>query len=58
MLSLPWVLGSIQALVPALLAVGLDILRTYLEDRTLYAELQGYADYAGKVRYRLIPGVW
>jgi protein-S-isoprenylcysteine O-methyltransferase Ste14 len=58
MLSLPWVLGSIPALVPALLAVGLDILRTYLEDRTLQAELPGYRDYTARVRYRLVPGVW
>jgi hypothetical protein len=24
----------------------------------LHNELAGYADYAAKVRYRLIPGVW
>ena len=34
------------------------ILRTALEDRTLQAELPGYADYARQVRYRLLPGVW
>jgi hypothetical protein len=27
------------------------------EDRC-YTELAGYADYAAKVHYRLIPGVW
>jgi protein-S-isoprenylcysteine O-methyltransferase Ste14 len=27
-----------------------------IEDRTLQHELAGYADYAAKVRYRLIPG--
>jgi protein-S-isoprenylcysteine O-methyltransferase Ste14 len=29
-----------------------------LEDRTLQAELPGYAEYAWRVRYRLLPGVW
>ena len=34
------------------------ISRTVLEDRTLRAELPGYAQYAAVTRYRLIPGVW
>jgi protein-S-isoprenylcysteine O-methyltransferase Ste14 len=46
----------------AILAGGvcaiLLILRTALEDRSLQAELTGYMDYAHKVRYRLLPGVW
>jgi protein-S-isoprenylcysteine O-methyltransferase Ste14 len=29
-----------------------------LEDKTLQAELDGYKDYAARVRYRLLPGVW
>lgn len=28
------------------------------EDRTLQEELQGYREYAGKVPYRLLPGIW
>jgi len=32
--------------------------RTALEDRTLQAELPGYAAYAQQTRYRLIPGIW
>jgi protein-S-isoprenylcysteine O-methyltransferase Ste14 len=47
---------------PAIAAGGfcalLFILRTALEDQTLQAELAGYADYARRVRYRLLPGVW
>ena len=51
-------LGSWWALVPAgIAALGL-VLRTAWEDRTLQAELAGYAAYAQKVRFRLIPGVW
>ncbi len=51
-------LGSAWALVPALLIVVLGVVRTALEDRTLQKELPGYKEYAAKVRYRLVPGVW
>lgn len=51
-------LGSWWALIPAGLLIGLIILRTALEDRTLQNELDGYKEYAGRVRYRLLPGVW
>ncbi|MGQ9586570.1 MAG: hypothetical protein ACUVXG_14385 [Anaerolineae bacterium] len=40
------------------LAVLLIVIRTALEDRTLRDELAGYEEYAQKVRYRLLPGVW
>lgn len=40
------------------LSSTLLIVRTALEDRTLQAELPGYTDYAQKVHYRLIPGIW
>ncbi|HUI12111.1 MAG TPA: isoprenylcysteine carboxylmethyltransferase family protein [Xanthobacteraceae bacterium] len=32
--------------------------RAITEDRVLRAELPGYADYARRVRWRLIPGLW
>jgi protein-S-isoprenylcysteine O-methyltransferase Ste14 len=51
-------LGSWWALIPAAFASLLLILRTIWEDRTLHAELPGYAAYAKRVRFRLIPGVW
>ena len=51
-------LGSRWALVPAALAGALVVVRTVLEDRTLRVELPGYADYAARVRYRLLPRVW
>jgi protein-S-isoprenylcysteine O-methyltransferase Ste14 len=51
-------LGSWWALVPASLIAVLMVIRTALEDRTLQAELPGYAEYAQSVRYRLLPGVW
>jgi protein-S-isoprenylcysteine O-methyltransferase Ste14 len=57
-LSTPLLLASAQAFIPALLAVVGIVIRTALEDRTLRAELTGYAEYAARVRFRLIPGVW
>ena len=32
--------------------------RAVLEERALKAELEGYADYAARVRYRLVPYLW
>jgi protein-S-isoprenylcysteine O-methyltransferase Ste14 len=32
--------------------------RTDVEDRMLHKELPGYEDYARRVRWRLVPGVW
>jgi protein-S-isoprenylcysteine O-methyltransferase Ste14 len=55
MLATPLLLGSWLALIPQAVAAGLIVLRTYLEDRTLQAELPGYAEYARKVRHRLGP---
>ncbi len=54
----PLILGSVWALLPAIIAVALFVIRTNLEDKALCAELGGYRDYASRVRYRLIPGVW
>jgi protein-S-isoprenylcysteine O-methyltransferase Ste14 len=57
-IATPILLGSVWALIPAIAAVAILIIRTALEDRTLHAELPGYRDYAQEVRYRLVPGVW
>jgi len=57
-LSTPLLLASAWAFIPALLAVLGIVIRTALEDRTLHAELPGYAEYATRVRFRMIPGVW
>jgi protein-S-isoprenylcysteine O-methyltransferase Ste14 len=51
-------LGSKWALVVAAVVGALIVVRTALEDRTLQSELDGYTDYARRVRYRLVPGVW
>ena len=56
--TIPIALGSLWACIPmALLVVNLFV-RTALEDRTLQNELEGYKEYAARVRYRLIPEIW
>ena len=57
-LATPLLLGSRWALAPGVAAAVSMIVRTALEDRMLQAQLPGYAEYARKVRYRLVPGVW
>jgi protein-S-isoprenylcysteine O-methyltransferase Ste14 len=57
-LSMPLMLGSWWALLPALMATIALAARTPLEERTLRAELPGYADYTQRVKYRWVPGVW
>jgi protein-S-isoprenylcysteine O-methyltransferase Ste14 len=54
----PLALGSLWALIPAGACTGILILRTVWEDQTLQAELPGYKQYAARVRYKMIPGVW
>jgi protein-S-isoprenylcysteine O-methyltransferase Ste14 len=54
----PIVLNSSWALIPSTMSAILLTIRTALEDRTLHAELEGYREYALRVRYRLIPGIW
>jgi protein-S-isoprenylcysteine O-methyltransferase Ste14 len=51
-------LGSWWSIVPMLFCAAGLIRRTRLEDRMLLKELAGYSDYARKVRYRLVPGLW
>jgi protein-S-isoprenylcysteine O-methyltransferase Ste14 len=51
-------LNSLFALLPAVLYAAVTVRVTAIEDRMLQAELTGYADYAAKVHYRLVPGLW
>jgi protein-S-isoprenylcysteine O-methyltransferase Ste14 len=57
-LGTPFFLDSWWTLIPAVLLVSVMVIRTGLEDNTLQAELPGYREYAGRVRYRLLPGLW
>ncbi len=51
-------LGSWLSLIPAFGAIIGILWRTVVEDRFLRAQLPGYADYATRVKYRLVPGIW
>ncbi len=51
-------LGSMWAIIPAGLVACFLVVRTVLEDRTLQDELHGYGEYAQRVHYRLLPGIW
>jgi protein-S-isoprenylcysteine O-methyltransferase Ste14 len=51
-------LSSMWTLIPAAVALIIAVIRTVLEDQTLQDELPGYRDYARRVRYRLIPGIY
>ncbi len=55
---MPVALGSLWALIPAVLYVVLTVVRTSLEDRTLILKLDGYAAYSARTKSRLIPGLW
>ncbi len=57
-LATPLILNSRWAFVPAVVTAAVTGLRTVLEDRTLHSELEGYAYYAGRVKYRLVPPIW
>jgi protein-S-isoprenylcysteine O-methyltransferase Ste14 len=54
----PMILGSLWALIPAGVLMILLIIRTILEDNTLKKELDGYKEYAARVKYRLILGIF
>jgi protein-S-isoprenylcysteine O-methyltransferase Ste14 len=58
MVGLAVALGSLWGFIPTAIMLALMLVRTALEDRTLRKELAGYREYAERVRYRLIPGVW
>lgn len=57
-IGMPLALGSLWALIPAILLCLVLVVRAIWEDQTLREELAGYEEYTQRVRYRLIPGVW
>jgi protein-S-isoprenylcysteine O-methyltransferase Ste14 len=56
--ALSLVLSSLWVLIPVVLFTVVLVIRTALEDKTLQNELPGYADYATRTRFRLLPGIW
>jgi protein-S-isoprenylcysteine O-methyltransferase Ste14 len=57
-LATPFFLDSSWALLPTPMLRTVLVLRTRLEDRFLQENLEGYREYAVRVRYRLLPGLW
>lgn len=57
-LGMPLLLDSLWAFIPVVIFGAFFIIRTRLEDRFLQENLPGYREYAQKVRYRLLPGIW
>jgi protein-S-isoprenylcysteine O-methyltransferase Ste14 len=57
-LGTPLLLGSGYGLALAPVLVALLALRIPIEEQMLRDKLDGYNDYAARVRYRLIPGLW
>ena len=56
--GVPLLLGSWWGLAAGVGLVLIIAMRAVFEERTLAAELEGYADYAARVRYRLVPYLW
>jgi len=56
--GVPLLLGSACALVPGFVGLAGIVARTAIEDRFLRDRLAGYQDYADRVRFRLVPGMW
>jgi protein-S-isoprenylcysteine O-methyltransferase Ste14 len=52
-------LGSwLSAAILIVLSLPFLLHRAITEDRVLQAELPGYRDYAARVRWRVLPGIW
>jgi protein-S-isoprenylcysteine O-methyltransferase Ste14 len=58
MIGVPSLLGSLWGLLGVVLFLPLMAARALGEEAMLMDGLPGYRDYAAKVRFRLLPGVW
>jgi protein-S-isoprenylcysteine O-methyltransferase Ste14 len=58
LLGTPLALASWWGLIPFVLMVAVIVIRLLDEEKLLLANLPGYAEYATKVQYRLLPAVW
>jgi len=58
LIGVPSLLGSLWGLLGIVLAMPLLAARTLGEEALLMDGLPGYREYAARVRFRLLPGVW
>ncbi len=56
--ALSMALGSWWSLAPLAVMYMLVTRRLLLEDKFLHENLPGYPEYAARVKYRVLPGVW
>lgn len=56
--GVPLLLGSWWGLAAGVVLLLIIAVRAVFEERTLAAELEGYADYAARTHYRLVPYIW
>jgi protein-S-isoprenylcysteine O-methyltransferase Ste14 len=56
--AIPFMIGSLYALICTAAVFIIIFIRTALEDQMLQKELPGYSQYAQEVKFRLIPGIW
>ena len=57
-LPMPLILGSFWGLLPFALYPIAIVIRICEEEALLTRELDGYAEYKAKIKYRLIPFIW
>lgn len=57
-LFIPTALGSFWALLAFIPVAALIIYRIFNEEKVLSRDLAGYKEYMGKVKFRLMPGIW
>lgn len=58
LIGMPLLLGSWLGLLVLPLILGAFSARIFIEEAALRKGLSGYDEYAARVRYRLLPGVW
>jgi protein-S-isoprenylcysteine O-methyltransferase Ste14 len=58
LIGAPVMTGSLYGLIMSALVVVSLMFRIHGEEKMLLTELEGYAEYKQKVKYRLIPYVW
>ena len=54
----PLLMGSLYGLVFTVIFIAGLVYRIFGEEKMLETELEGYADYKKKVRFRLFPYIW
>ena len=57
-LAIPFILGSLWAVIPFLCYIPIIVIRILDEEKLLRKELKGYTDYCSTVRWRLVPLIW